>query len=153
MDEKKPPAQVPVGHIAPEGSEGNFCLMLNEGEKIPRGVYVRVEDNNEHFIARVFDGPFFGKGSAFSVYKLELTAMIVRGRKQGVSSTPRPGSPVMMLDSESAQAYLGSTGDIRLGRLTGQPEVKIAVDSRVLTRHMGLFGTTGSGKSNIRQNE
>ena len=150
---EKPPSsvQTPVGHIAPEGSEGNFCLMLSEGEKIPRGVYVRIEDNHEHFIARVFDGPFFGKDTKLSVYKLELTAMIIRGRKQGVSSTPRPGSLVMMLDSESAQAYLGSMGDILLGRLTGQPEVKIAVDSRVLTRHMGLFGTTGSGKSNTLQ--
>jgi hypothetical protein len=114
-------------------------------------VYVRVDDDNERFIARVFDGPFFGKESGLSVYKLEVTAMIVRGRKQGVTSAPRPGSAVVMLDPESAQAYLGSVGDIRLGRLTGQPEVKIAVDSRVLTRHAGLFGTTGSGKSNTLQ--
>jgi DNA helicase HerA-like ATPase len=148
---EKPPVQTPVGHIAPEGTEGNLCLMLSEGEKIPRGVYVRIEDDHEHFIARVFEGPFFGKGSAFSVYRLEVTAMIVNGRKQGVSSSPRPGSAVLMLDSEDAQAYLGSSGDIRLGRLTGQPEVKIALDSRVLTRHMGLFGTTGSGKSNTLQ--
>jgi DNA helicase HerA-like ATPase len=77
--------------------------------------------------------------------------MIVRGRKQGVTSIPRPGSAVMLLDSESAQAYLGSVGDISVGRLLGQPEVKVALDSRVLTRHMGLFGTTGSGKSNTLQ--
>jgi len=148
---QKVPIQVPVGHIAPEGSEGNFCMMLSEGEKVPRGVYVRIDDNHELFIARVVDGPFFGKDSRLSVYKLELTAMIIRGRKQGVTSTPRPGSTVMLLDSESAQAYLGSIGDILLGRLVGQPEVKVALDSRTLTRHMGLFGTTGSGKSNTLQ--
>jgi hypothetical protein len=140
-----------VGHIASEGAEGNFCLMVTEGTKIPRGVYVRIQDNQETFIARVCEGPFFGKDSRLSVYKLEVTAMIVRGRKQGVSSTPKPGSEVVMLDSERAQAYLGSIGDIRLGRLTGQPEVKVSIDSKVLTRHMGLFGTTGSGKSNTLQ--
>ena len=141
-----------VGHIAPEGTEGNFCLMLStEAEKIPRGVYVRISDNDESFIARIYDGPSFGKDATFSIYKLELTAMIKRGRKQGVSSTPRPGSEVMLLDPESAQAYLGSVGDILLGRLVGQRQVKVALDSRMLTRHMGLFGTTGSGKSNTLQ--
>ena len=147
-------AQAPtlVGHIAPEGAEGNTCLMLcTEEEKIPRGVYVRINDNRESFIARIVDGPFFGKDATLSAYKLELTAMIARGRKEGVSTVPRPGSEVMLLDPESAQAYLGSVGDILLGRLVGQPEVKVALDSRILTRHMGLFGTTGSGKSNTLQ--
>jgi hypothetical protein len=126
-------------------------MLSTEVEKVPRGVYVRIDDGSESFIARVYDGPFFGKGVQFSVYKLELTAMIRRGRKQGVSSIPRPGSEVMLLDSQSAQAYLGMVGDILVGRLVGQPEVKVALDSRVLTRHMGLFGTTGSGKSNTLQ--
>ena len=152
ISKEKTPTSTGVGHIAPEGMEGNFCLMLSNGvEKIPRGVYVRVDDNQEAFIARVFDGPFFGKDNTFSAYKLELTAMIKDGHKQGITSIPRPGSPVMLLDAESAQAYLGSVGDILLGRLLGQPEVKVALDSRVLTRHMGLFGTTGSGKSNTLQ--
>ncbi|MGP8068616.1 MAG: ATP-binding protein [Candidatus Bathyarchaeia archaeon] len=149
---EKTRSQTPVGHIASEGAEGNLCLMLSkEEEKIPRGVYVRINDNAESFIARIYDGPSFGKDSTFSIYKLELTAMIKRGRKQGVSSTPRPGSEVMLLDAESAQAYLGSVGDILLGRLVGQPEVKVALDSKALARHMGLFGTTGSGKSNTLQ--
>jgi len=149
---EKAPTQTPVGHIAPEGAEGNLCVMLSTGvEKVPRGVYVRINDNDESFIARIVEGPFFGKDTTFSVYKLELTAMITRGRKQGVSSLPRPGSEVILLDPESAQAYLGSVGDILVGRLAGQPGVKVALDSRILTRHMGLFGTTGSGKSNTLQ--
>jgi hypothetical protein len=152
ITKEKAPVRAQVGHVAPEGMEGNTCLMLStETEKIPRGVYVRVEDKQEMYIARVFDGPFFGKDTSFVVYKLELTAMIKAGRKQGVTSIPRPESPVMLLDPESAQNYLGSVGDILLGRLLGQPEVKVALDSRVLTRHMGLFGTTGSGKSNTLQ--
>jgi len=143
---EKAQAHTLVGHIAPEGAEGNTCLMLcTEEEKIPRGVYVRINDNRESFIARIVDGPFFGKDATLSAYKLELTAMITRSRKEGVSTVPRPGSEVMLLDPESAQAYLGSVGDILLGRLVGQPEVKVALDSRILTRHMGLFGTTGRG--------
>ena len=72
-------------------------MLSKEEEKIRRGVYVRINDNAESFIARIYDGPSFGKDSTFSIYKLELTAMIKRGRKQGVSSTPRPGSEVMLL--------------------------------------------------------
>ena len=141
-----------VGHIAPEGMEGNICLMIREEtEKIPRGVYVRIDDNQESFIARVSDGPLFRKGATSTLYRLELTAMIVQGRKQGVSSVPRPGSLVMLLDPESAEAYLGSVGEISLGSLIGQPHVKIALEPSVLARHMGLFGTTGSGKSNTLQ--
>ena len=152
ISEERKTRREPVGHIAPEGMEGNFCLMLSQREeKIPRGVYVQIDDGHESFVARVFDGPFFGKGTTLSVYKLELTAMIVGDRKQGVTSIPRPESTVTLLDSESAQAYLGSVGDIVLGRLLGQPGVKVALDSRVLTRHVGLFGTTGSGKSNTLQ--
>jgi hypothetical protein len=126
-------------------------MLSTEAEKIPRGVYVRINDNQESFIARIVDGPLFGKDATLSVYKLELTAMITRGRKKGVSTVPRPESEVLLLDPESAQSYLGSVGDILLGRLVGQPEVKVALDSRILTRHMGLFGTTGSGKSNTLQ--
>jgi hypothetical protein len=126
-------------------------MLCTETEKIPRGVYVQINDNHESFIARIFDGPFFGKDSPLTVYKLELTAMMRHGRKQGVSTIPRPGSPVMLLDAESAQAYLGSVGDILVGRLVGQTAVKVALDSRILTRHMGVFGTTGSGKSNTLQ--
>lgn len=74
---EKAPTQRLVGHIAPEGAEGNVCLMLStESEKIPRGVYVRINDNHESFIARIVDGPFFGKDVTLSAYKLELTAMI-----------------------------------------------------------------------------
>jgi len=152
ISEEKPKVRAPVGHVAPEGMEGNVCVMLSTGtEKVPRGVYVRIDDGQETYIARVFDGPFFGKDSTFSVYKLELTAMVKDGRKQGITSIPRPASPVTLLDAESAQAYLGSMGDILLGRLLGQPEVKVALKSGVFTRHMGLFGTTGSGKSNTLQ--
>jgi hypothetical protein len=127
-------------------------MMVSESaEKIQRGVYVRIEDDHETFVARVFEGPFYSTDTKFSVYRLELTAMIERGQKVGVSSSPRPESPVTLLDAESAQAYLGSVGEIQLGRLLGQPEVKVALDPKTLTRHMGLFGTTGSGKSNCLQ--
>ncbi len=34
---EKAPVQAPVGHIAPEGSEGNFCLMLARGRRFRAG--------------------------------------------------------------------------------------------------------------------
>ncbi len=147
----KPAPQKQIGRITSEGSEGNYCFMLSEGEKVPRGIYVRIDDGNESFVARVLDGPFYGKDERFSAYKLELATMLVDGHKTAVSSRPKPDSAVTLLDPQNAQAYLGTSGDLKLGRLLGQPEVKVCLDSKTLTRHVGVFGTTGSGKSNSLQ--
>lgn len=49
------------------------------------------------------------------------------------------------------QSYIGTVGDFKLGRLVGQHEVEVALDSSTLNRHIGIFGTTGSGKSNSLQ--
>jgi hypothetical protein len=55
------------------------------------------------------------------------------------------------LDPEQVQEYIGATGDFKLGRLVGQEEVEVAVASATLSRHIGIFGTTGGGKSNTLQ--
>ena len=56
-----------------------------------------------------------------------------------------------MLTATATQSYIGTSGDITLGRLVGQKDVRISIDSNTLTRHIGIFGTTGSGKSNCLQ--
>jgi DNA helicase HerA-like ATPase len=56
-----------------------------------------------------------------------------------------------LLDPEQVQEYLGALGDFKLGHLLGQEDVEIAVDSSSLSRHVGIFGTTGGGKSNTLQ--
>ncbi len=146
--------QTPIGYVTYElgETEGNYCFMICEAENPPfRGVYVQVNGERESFIARILDGPFYAKGGELSYYKLELTAMRFNGRTTAVASRPKPKSTVTLLDAESTQAYLGMVGDIKLGKLLGQPDVRVSLDSATLTRHVGIFGTTGSGKSNSLQ--
>ena len=92
------------------------------------------------FIARVIDGPIYKvQGPS---YVLELTTMMLNGTRTVVQSRPKPGSPVRLL-GKATQEYIGAVGDITLGSLIGQKEVKISIDSTSLTRHIGIFGTTG----------
>jgi DNA helicase HerA-like ATPase len=126
--------------------------MVCETENPPfTGVYVRVDGGRESFIARILDGPFYAKGGDICYYKLELTAMMINGHTTAVRSRPKPKSSVALLDAESIQGYLGMVGDIKLGKLLGQSDVRVSLDSMTLTRHVGIFGTTGSGKSNSLQ--
>jgi DNA helicase HerA-like ATPase len=153
---QKPLQRDTIGHIVfDEGSskgESQYCQMECEEAKPLRGVYVLVNDpSGESFVARIIDGPFYIKGSHSTLYTLELGAMTVEGRKTALRSRPQPGSAVSVLDADATQDYLGASGDLRLGRLLGQPDVWISLDSRTLVRHIGIFGTTGSGKSNTLQ--
>jgi len=84
-------------------------------------------------------------------YFLELTSMIVNGVRTVLQSRPQPGSPTRLLGVQATQSYIGLSGDVTLGRLVAQKEVRISIDSNTLTRHIGIFGTTGSGKSNCLQ--
>jgi DNA helicase HerA-like ATPase len=102
-------------------------------------------------VARIVDGPFYLKTSRSTYYLIELMSMIVNGRKTALQSRPQPASVVTLLDLESTQDYIGAVGDLRFGRLLGQPDVKVELDSATLTRHVGIFGTTGSGKSTSLQ--
>lgn len=145
-----------IGHVAydegfPSG-ESQYCRIECEDAKPPRGMYVRITDpSGESFVARIIDGPFFTKGSRSTFYSLELGAMMVEGCKTALRSRPQPGSPVTLLDADATQDYLGAAGDLKLGQLLGQPDVEISLDSGTLVRHVGIFGTTGSGKSNTLQ--
>jgi DNA helicase HerA-like ATPase len=82
---------------------------------------------------------------------LELISMIIDGVRSAVQSRPEPGCLVRLLGPAAIQAHIGATGDIALGRLIGQTDVGISIDSSTLSRHVGIFGTTGSGKSNCLQ--
>ncbi len=145
-----------LGHIVfderlPRG-ESNYCQIECEEVRPPRGVYVRVNDlSGQSFVARIVDGPFYLKSSRSTYYLIELMSMIVKGRETALQSRPQPASPVTLLEAESTQEYLGAVGDLNLGRLLGQPDVRVELDSGTLMRHVGIFGTTGSGKSNSLQ--
>ena len=131
--------------------QGMTCYMSSDQEP-RRGIYVQIGSDKAEvsFVGRLLDGPFFTqKPGAF--YLVELTSMLVGGHRTAVQTRPRPGSPVNMLEPKEVQAYVGATGDFVLGHLIGQSEVEVAIESVVLNRHIGIFGTTGAGKSNSLQ--
>jgi uncharacterized protein len=63
---------------------------------------------------------------------------------------PGPNSPVFPLNSEQTAQVLNVGGDARLGLVVGQDEIVVGIPTNkksVLPRHLGIIGTTGSGKS------
>jgi DNA helicase HerA-like ATPase len=131
--------------------QGITCYMTTEQEP-PRGIYVQIGDSSADvsFIGRILDGPFFTKQPG-AFYLIELTSMMVDDHRTAVQTRPKPGASVMWLDPKQVQEYVGAVGDFTLGRLVGQKEVEIAIESASLNRHIGIFGTTGGGKSNSLQ--
>jgi hypothetical protein len=124
--------------------------------KIQRGFYARIETpDNLTFIARFIDGPYFPEESPASsddqIFVLELVTRLVGGHRMLVQSRPTPSSRVLLLDAAEVEAYIGTTGDLTLGRLTTDNRVRVCLDSSTLKRHIGIFGTTGAGKSNTLQ--
>jgi DNA helicase HerA-like ATPase len=145
-----------IGHVAFDEAmakgESQYCRIECEDAKPPRGVYVHVDDpSGDSFVARIIEGPYYVKESRSTFYTLELVAMEAEGRRTAIRSRPQPGSFVALLDAKDTQNYVGASGDLKLGILLGQPEVNISLDSGTLVRHVGIFGTTGSGKSNTLQ--
>jgi DNA helicase HerA-like ATPase len=140
-----------VGFGAVAGVMGVTCYMTTEQEP-PRGIYVHIGDSSSEFsfIGRILDGPFYTqKPGAF--YLIELTSMMAGGQKTALQTRPKPGSQVRLLEPNQVQEYVGAVGDFTVGRLLGQRDVKIAIESVSLNRHIGIFGTTGGGKSNSLQ--
>ena len=150
----------PIGYItyddiAPKGNlrtEGATCFMVTEDADPTRGFYVRIgaPSSDTSFVGRILDGPFITQKPG-AYYLIELTSMHIGDHRTAILSRPRPGTPVQLLEAEHVQEYIGALGDFKLGHLLGQEDVEIAVDSSTLGRHIGIFGTTGGGKSNTLQ--
>lgn len=136
-------------------ARGITCFMISDKEP-PRGIYVHIGDGygngngNRSFVGRILDGPYFTQKPG-AYYLIELTSMLIGDHRTAVQTRPKPGSPVSMLEPKEVQSYVGATGDFVLGRLLGQSDVEVAIESVVLNRHIGIFGTTGGGKSNSLQ--
>jgi DNA helicase HerA-like ATPase len=132
--------------------DGSYCGMVTERSRPRLGAYVRIVDNEckETYVARILDGPFYTKEPG-AYYLLELDSMVIGNDRTVIQSRPNPGSTVSLIDSNVVQEYLGAVGDFKVGRLVTLKNVQIALDSSTLNRHIGVFGTTGSGKSNSLQ--
>ncbi len=139
-----------------EGLGPTICRMAAyEGIKLERGSYVKLgKDQNQYYVGQIIDGPYFVEGprKRYEItYTIDLNAQIRSGIQRTVLDRPLPNSPVFPLKESLVQEFLGTTGRLTLGKLLTQEMVKIQLDSTTLARHMGIFGTTGTGKSNTIQ--
>jgi len=171
LEEETQTLTVHLGEITSDSPEGRknpfFCtLQISRGGIIERGVYVRIEDETygKQFIGQVIDGPYFVRDDSGvrtlsgadirplqKLCTVELTSVSTNGERGLVQTRPSPGSKAFVMDPESVQEYVGATGDLSLGRLASEKAVKLHINSKTLNRHLGIFGTTGSGKSNTLQ--
>ncbi len=159
-----------LGRVTPDsfsrGSKATLCSAeVAKDAAAERGIYVYVEDGGlgKRFIGRIIDGPYFYdegptqlKASANSqatrkVCIVELLSEISERGPSLVQTRPSPGSTVYLMPSEAVQEYLGIRGDLFYGRLISDKKIRLCFDSPALNRHIGIFGTTGSGKSNTLQ--
>lgn len=132
------------------------CSMVtNKDAGLERGTYVKIMRGDDQFyVGQIIDGPYFTKIGE-KVYEtnflVELNATI-RGDVQAVVlDRPEPNTPVYPLEEKLIQEFLGTTGVFSIGKLLTQEFVNVLMDPMSLTRHIGIFGTTGGGKSNTIQ--
>lgn len=131
------------------------CMISVDKGTIARGTYVRIDgEGGRFYVGQVIDGPYYFDsevGNRDPVYVARLNAVVTGEVQRAVLDRPKPKAPVCLLEKDLVQRFLGATGNMSIGRLTGQESVQIGLDSDTLTRHVGIFGTTGSGKSNTIQ--
>ena len=130
-------------------------IVTNKRSKLERGAYVRIKKNNDQFyVGQVIDGPYFlgqGEKTYETNYIVDLSASIKGDVQAAVLDRPEPNTPVYLLEETLIQKFLGTTGDLNIGNLVTQGFVRVKMDPRSMTRHLGIFGTTGGGKSNTIQ--
>jgi hypothetical protein len=82
--------------------------------------------------------------------QVEIVAEEVNGTLLPPRFRPLPNSPVFALTQTETAERLKLIGEIRLGLAVGYEDMAVALPASrkdVFPRHMGILGTTGSGKS------
>lgn len=159
-----------------EDNSVTVLLPRESIEAVPAQSLVRIRSlpDNRFYLGVVIEGPFAEpdgiRGDAPIVVTTTVKGGIFmpkfHGRVQvellgeelggqgGILVPPRfrplPNSPVFVLDSTETAQVLNVQGDITLGLAVGHEDLEVCVPSRrksVLSRHLGVLGTTGGGKS------
>ncbi|MEM2902599.1 MAG: ATP-binding protein [Candidatus Bathyarchaeia archaeon] len=137
-------------------SSSNQCYVVaHPGADLRRGVFVKIGSPSSYFMAQIVDGPYHtreGEARGFKTrYVAELSAFLEEGVPKAVLTRPKPGMAVEPVESQTVRGFLGVSGGMRLGCLSTDRGIDVTLDPSTLTRHVGVFGTTGSGKSNTIQ--
>jgi len=121
---------------------------------LKRGIFVRIGDGPSYYVAQVIGGPYYTgtKGeSSKARYIAEISSYIEDGIERPLLSRPAPGTVVGVAENLEVQRLLGVSGDIHLGSLSTERRFSVTLNIPTMSRHIGVFGTTGSGKSNTIQ--
>jgi DNA helicase HerA-like ATPase len=162
---------------ASEDNAITILLTKEHMDQLPSQTLVRIKsfkDNNEldrAYLGTVIAGPFAEPDGFRSDSSLVVTTTVQGGiflpRYHGRAYVqilgeesngqvippryrPRPNSPVSPLNAEETARVLNVGGDACLGLVVGQEEIVVGIPTEkksVLPRHLGIIGTTGSGKS------
>jgi hypothetical protein len=165
-----------IGHVSWDGATATSERVLLRASVlnrrlVERNQYVRIQDESgprSGFLARIINGPFFHRSGAptvggmngsnsmecFLLADLEIQGELVRGRSRDTNSRPAPNTAVYTLTTNEIAGLHGFAGDMLLGNLSCQDDLRVSLQSQnkgVLPRNLGIFGTVGSGKSNTSQ--
>ena len=158
----------------PSSADGTITVVLPKEkiETVPSQSMLRIKSGDgKAYIASVTAGPFaepdgmradspslvvsaVNQGIFLPSYHGRVQIEILGEETQDGVTTPRhrplPNSPAFLVDDAEMARLLRSQGDVRLGVVTGHPDVAIHVPAdqkSVFPRHLGVLGTTGGGKS------
>lgn len=157
-------------------SDDNSILVLVPKDKIgrlPSQAVVRIKSlqDDRVYLGVVVRGPFAMpdglrsdappvvatalRGGVFlpeyhGLVEVEISGEEKNNQVQPHRFRPLPNSPVWPLEEDEVRRFMGTGGNVRLGRAFGHDNLEIAFDlsqKNVLPRHTAILGTTGGGKS------
>lgn len=163
-------SHTPVGTDFSATSTLSYRFRVTGGTPLFIGEILRIEDTRTMciFFARLTDlhhiphtatgstGSGQGHGDIVSEEEAEavpLGFVDEDGRFQPPGFIPAAGSPVSRPRAEDLTFIRSAMGDIEIGALkSGRgiiPGFPVALSTGIIPRHIGVFGTTGLGKSNF----
>jgi len=153
-----------------------YHFIIPNDKRVELGQIFSIEDDEITFLARVTDiqhdsnyagkwdttlkgKEFYDKDQYFNKIISESFGCIVLDEKTGKKkikkskTIPKKFSEVKDPNKEDLKFIADEMGDIEVGYLRNGSrkvkEVPVALDSKVMDHHMGVFATTGMGKSNF----
>jgi hypothetical protein len=121
---------------------------------LTRGLFVKIGNGASYYIGQIVDGPYYLStqgGPTKRRYIVELASFVENDVTRAALSRPLPGTLVGHIASSEVQRFLGISGGMYMGSILTDRKVGVMMDPATLSRHIGIFGTTGSGKSNTIQ--
>ncbi|PVX24998.1 MAG: hypothetical protein CW691_05885 [Candidatus Bathyarchaeum sp.] len=156
----------PVGFVR-EVKGDTVSFFLNQGTALSFGQIVRIDSDNRNFYARVVDAgssstlntneqlreaegkESFGPYSSFRHVDAILLLESNDGRIRSPTFNPNYMDHVFTINEED-YSILRLSGDLEIGRLRSGEAVlgEVGVSVKAIPKMMGMFGMTGSGKTN-----